>query len=87
MPHDYTGVGGNHYCSMPGCPKTTGHCPLCQPMQPLYNLPPAPQFHPPGCICPPTSEKTCENSFCPRKTLRISVGGVTISSTDLGSGK
>ena len=20
-----------------------------------------------GCICPPTSEKTCENSECPRK--------------------
>lgn len=20
-----------------------------------------------GCICPPTSEKTCENPMCPRK--------------------
>ena len=23
--------------------------------------------HPPGCICPPTSEKTCGNQLCPRK--------------------
>lgn len=22
---------------------------------------------PMGCICPPTSEKTCEGPFCPRK--------------------
>lgn len=28
-----------------------------QPTQPIVA----------GCICPPTSEKTCENPMCPRK--------------------
>ena len=23
-----------------------------------------------GCICPPTSEKTCENGLCPRKPIK-----------------
>lgn len=32
------------------------------PQQPL-QLQPAPM----GCICPPTSEKTCENPICPRQ--------------------
>lgn len=32
-------------------PTTTGHI----------------TFMPPGCICPPTSEKTCENPACPRQ--------------------
>ena len=22
-----------------------------------------------GCICPPTSERTCQNQLCPRKAL------------------
>ena len=22
-----------------------------------------------GCICPPTSEQTCQNQLCPRKAL------------------
>lgn len=46
-------------------------CPLCQPhLTPRYSLPPTPVFHPPGCICPPTSEKTCESPTCPRKGIR-----------------
>ena len=24
---------------------------------------------PMGCICPPTSEQTCENQLCPRKAI------------------
>jgi len=49
-------------------------CPICQPTwpQPLYS-------HPVGCICPPTSEKTCENPTCPRKGIRISASGITTS--------
>ena len=39
--------------------------------QPVWNL----TTPPPGCICPPTSEKTCENSFCPRKDIKISAAG------------
>ena len=29
--------------------------------------PPHQPFYPVGCICPPTSEKTCESAVCPRK--------------------
>jgi hypothetical protein len=25
------------------------------------------QYQPSGCICPPTSEMTCQSSACPRK--------------------
>lgn len=32
---------------------------------PHWNAPTAPA--PQGCICPPTSEQTCENPICPRK--------------------
>lgn len=38
-------------------------CPICQPnwpQQPLYT-------QTAGCICPPTSERTCESPICPRK--------------------
>jgi hypothetical protein len=52
------------------CQKTaSGHCPVCNP--PIYTLPPAPTYAsyslPQGCICPPTSEQTCQNPACPRK--------------------
>lgn len=26
-----------------------------------------PTYVPQGCICPPTSEQTCQNPMCPRK--------------------
>ncbi len=38
------------------------HWPLCPPMVAVN-----PFIPPQGCICPPTSEKTCENPSCPRK--------------------
>jgi hypothetical protein len=51
-------------------------CPLCYPDRyisaPIYNLPPQPHIHPAGCICPPTSEKTCESPTCPRKGIKVS---------------
>lgn len=28
---------------------------------------PSSVFQAPGCICPPTSEQTCENPDCPRQ--------------------
>jgi len=46
------------------------------PMHLQYHLPQAQVFHPPGCICPPTSEKTCEAPTCPRKGMRL--GGTAI---------
>lgn len=33
-----------------------------------------PSQRPFGCICPPTSEQTCENPLCPRKGLTVKVG-------------
>jgi len=43
-------------------------CPLCSPWWPAPSSPPAPVYTcSPGCICPPTSEKTCESPICPRK--------------------
>jgi hypothetical protein len=48
-------------------------CPICFPHL-NYKMPPAPTFMPMGCICPPASEKTCENALCPRKGLKTSTG-------------
>lgn len=44
-------------------------CPICNPIYPTYYvLPPAPAYYcTPGCVCPPTSEKTCQSRICPRK--------------------
>lgn len=64
-----------HYCiSFP--------CPLCYPggspwhQAPVYSLPPAPIIQAPGCVCPPTSEKTCQAPMCPRKPFSISASGI-----------
>lgn len=69
-------------CSMP----RPGGCPACNPggaypTLPNYSLPPAPAYTPPGCICPPTSEKTCEAPMCPRKGIRYGAGGTGHTST------
>lgn len=49
-------------------------CPICHPDGVIthhYMLPPFPSFSPPGCICPPTSERTCENRTCPRRGIKM----------------
>jgi hypothetical protein len=57
------------YC-IHGPPR--GVCTICnstaipQPMTP-FTLPPQPMQPMMGCVCPPTSEKTCESPVCPRK--------------------
>jgi hypothetical protein len=38
------------------------------------SLPPAP---PMGCICPPTSEQTCQNPVCPRKGPPTTASGTS----------
>lgn len=50
-------------------------CPICQPTWPqqIYNYPP------PGCICPPTSEKTCQSPMCPRKNHLSAAGPLAAS--------
>ena len=30
----------------------------------------ADQLPPHGCICPPTSEQTCQGDFCPRQPMK-----------------
>ena len=67
-------------CMTYPCRRTTGGCPICDPplQYPMYTIPPAPVFHPPGCICPPTSEKTCQSPMCPRKGIRISAAGTPL---------
>lgn len=64
-----------HYCiSYP--------CPLCYPggyPMPNYQLPPAPIYYytcSPGCICPATSEKTCQSPTCPRKNHLSAAGSL-----------
>jgi len=54
------------YCLYCGGPVDTGgNCPTCsrwvQP--PPVRLEPTPK----GCICPPTSEMTCQAANCPRR--------------------
>lgn len=55
------------------CPNRFNPTPTYQPAPPM------------GCICPPTSEKTCENPICPRKGLRAS-GTMALTQTK-GQGK
>lgn len=54
-------------CACTGaCRVPPYRCPLgLQPWPPVY-WPPLPT-PPMGCICPPTSEQTCENPVCPRR--------------------
>lgn len=49
-------------------------CPYCNP-QPCYyyNI-----NTPVGCVCPPTSELTCQSPVCPRR-------GVTTSTTTIST--
>lgn len=55
------GWGGEGPCP---CPNN----PLYRPRQPAWpGMYVIPQPLPQGCVCPPTSEKTCENPTCPRK--------------------
>ena len=49
----------NCYCMWAG----PGPCPCPYNRQAFA----APMILPAGCICPPTSEQTCQNPICPRK--------------------
>jgi hypothetical protein len=39
-----------------------------RPQPPQVAYPPPAQPLPLGCICPPTSEKTCQSPMCPRRS-------------------
>lgn len=51
------GACSNYLCRLQGCRGFCGWRTMPVTM--------APQ----GCICPPTSEQTCQNIYCPRKNL------------------
>lgn len=72
-------------CGTYPCRRTAAGCPICDPWPINYLPSPQPVFHPPGCICPPTSEKTCESPTCPRKGIKISAAG-SITSTQRQQG-
>lgn len=67
-----------------GCmnPQPNG-CHACNPggqgLGPTYNLPQQPVFHPPGCICPPTSEQTCQAPMCPRRGIKLGTATHVVS--------
>jgi hypothetical protein len=76
-------------CSRYPCGGHSGGCSFVDcvnnPLRQLYSpqtpgpyIPPAPM----GCICPPTSEKTCENPMCPRKGITIGAGTTQLSNGD-----
>lgn len=52
------------------CRRTACAYPQCE-RGPRLDTP-----RPMGCICPPTSEQTCQNPLCPRKPLPLA-GGTT----------
>lgn len=37
-----------------------------------YQFPAATNY---GCICPPTSEQTCQAAICPRRAIKVTAGG------------
>jgi hypothetical protein len=73
-------MGYEAQCGAYPCTQTTGGCNFPCP----YRLSPGvhytvPMQVPPmmmshGCICPPTSEKTCESVTCPRKNHALATG-------------
>lgn len=59
------GACANYICTTHGC---QGHCGYQVPRQGYWTgMLGAPR----GCICPPTSEQTCQSQACPRKTLPL----------------
>lgn len=56
------------------CRRTSAGCPLCDPPALHPQFTPLPTSQPAGCICPPTSEKTCESPTCPRKNHLSGIG-------------
>ena len=48
------GACANYHCTLYGCRKRKHQYMVVTPQHQ-------------GCICPPTSEQTCQNPICPRK--------------------
>ena len=75
-----------HACSRPEC-QTTGGCAHRGPhgelcwfltsnyQQQLGRI----EFPTMGCICPPTSEQTCQSPICPRRATTHKPGSATRS--------
>jgi hypothetical protein len=55
-------------------------CPRC--LQPLYSVLGYYQAPVRGCICPPTSEQTCQAPMCPRKPLKFGASGMSAGAAE-----
>jgi hypothetical protein len=56
----------NVICAQHGC---QGYCRASQRPPDYQGIWVAPAPIQRGCICPPTSEQTCQNPLCPRKPV------------------
>lgn len=56
-----------------------GGCPGCNPNWQHPFGPVLVPSAPMGCICPPTSESTCQNLMCPRRGPRMGGGAGLIT--------
>ena len=78
---------------------SAGYCSSCNP-RPFYAPNPdpfrpgavpipmgQPTSPPHGCICPPTSEQTCEGPLCPRRNPFKTAGALAHSPADRGTGE
>lgn len=59
------GISSGWRCSTCGAFTAFGFTHVC-----TVGFYPAPM----GCICPPTSEKTCQGAYCPRRGHNASLG-------------
>ena len=67
---DCRAFGCRQYRQPPLCQNYTVQSPWITPL-------------PQGCICPPTSERTCQNGVCPRKSgVTSSLPSQTTQGTD-----
>lgn len=75
-------------CTLYPCGMTSdGYCSICNP-RPVYapnpdpfrlGAVPLPMGQQLGCICPPTSEQTCQSPICPRKN-HLKAAGPAVNS-------
>jgi len=63
------------YGSCSGGPVSAG--PVYDPPFQRHWYEPPVLAYPQGCVCPPTSERTCMNQLCPRKAIDMAPRSVS----------
>lgn len=70
----------NNQCARHPCGQFSGGCSFTNcamfARHGLATVPGWSPHQPMGCICPPTSEQTCQNSLCPRKGHLRAAGSI-----------